>query len=112
MSRMMNEAIQDRLAGNVVVVTGSASGIGKAKTPRILKEGACVVIGDVDRCRAARLAETVHARNGLERFGFEACDVSEEFNMMNLLRYTMERFGRLGFMINKATMGGCVQISS
>ncbi len=102
----MTQAPQGKLAGRVIVVTGGASGIGEASALRLLEDGACVVVGDIDRESAARLAETVRSRYGLDRFGFESCDVSQEFDMLNLLRYTMERFGRLDCMVNNAATGG------
>jgi|GEM_PF-35672 NAD(P)-dependent dehydrogenase (short-subunit alcohol dehydrogenase family) len=103
----MNQNDAGKLAGRVVVVTGGASGIGEAASLRLLEDGACVVVGDVDRDGAARLAETVQRRYGrLDRFGFESCDVSQEFDVVNLLRYTMERFGRLDCMVNNAATGG------
>lgn len=102
----MSQAAHGKLTGRVIVVTGGASGIGEATTLRLLEDGACVVVGDVDRDGAARLAETVRTRHGLDRFGFESCDVSQEFDVLNLLRYTMERFGRLDCMVNNAATGG------
>lgn len=102
----MNENYAGKLAGRVIVVTGGASGIGEAAALRLLDDGACVVVGDVDRDGAARLAETVRDRFGLDRFGFESCDVSQEFDVLNLLRYTTARFGRLDCMINNAATGG------
>jgi NAD(P)-dependent dehydrogenase (short-subunit alcohol dehydrogenase family) len=102
----MSQTPQGKLSGRVIVVTGGASGIGEAAALRLLEDGARVVVGDVDRDGAARLAETVRARYGLGRFGFESCDVSQEFDVLNLLRYTMERFGRLDCMVNNAATGG------
>lgn len=102
----MNPAPQGKLTGRVVVVTGGASGIGEAAVLRLLEDGACVVVGDVDRDGAARLAEKVRSRYGLERFGFESCDVSQEFDVLNLLRYTIDRFGQLDCMVNNAATGG------
>jgi len=102
----MSQDISRKLEGRVIVVTGGASGIGNAAVRRLLDDGACVVVGDVDREGAAVLAETVRSRHGLDRFGFESCDVSHESDVLNLLRYTMDRFGRLDCMVNNAATGG------
>jgi NAD(P)-dependent dehydrogenase (short-subunit alcohol dehydrogenase family) len=95
-----------RVNGRVIIVTGGASGIGEAATLRLLEDGAIVVVGDVDRSAAARLARVVEKRYGFERFGFVAADVSNESDVANLIRYTVERFGGLDCMINNAATGG------
>lgn len=94
------------LGGRVVVVTGGASGIGAAGVMRLLEDGARLVIGDIDRRAAAALASAVQVRFGLERFGFCACDVSQESDMARLLKYAAQRFGRVDCMINNAATGG------
>jgi NAD(P)-dependent dehydrogenase (short-subunit alcohol dehydrogenase family) len=102
----MTPAHEGRLSGRVVVVTGGAGGIDAAATLRLLEDGASVVIGDVDRDGAARLAAMVRERYGLDRFGYEPCDVSQEFDILTLLRHTVERFGGLDCMVNNAATGG------
>jgi NAD(P)-dependent dehydrogenase (short-subunit alcohol dehydrogenase family) len=94
------------LGGRVVVVTGGASGIGAAAVLQLLADGARVVVGDIDRQAAARLAERVRERFGLERFGFQPCDVSQESDVVGLLDYAVGRFGRVDCMVNNAATGG------
>lgn len=95
-----------RLNDRVIIVTGGASGIGEAATLRLLEDGANVVVGDVDRSAAARLAHVIEQRYGFDRFGFTAADVSNESDVANLIRYTVDRFGGLDCMINNAATGG------
>lgn len=94
------------LGGRVVVITGGASGIGAAAVMRLLEDGARVVVGDIDRQAAAGIAERVRGRHGLERFGFQVCDVSQESDLVGLLDYAVGRFGRIDCMINNAATGG------
>jgi|LakMenEpi03Aug12_release.lakeMendotaPanAssembly.Ray.scaffolds.fasta_scaffold00262_22 NAD(P)-dependent dehydrogenase (short-subunit alcohol dehydrogenase family) len=95
-----------RLVGKTIVITGGASGIGEATVYRLLEEGARVIVGDVDRLGAERVAEQVQRMGMLDRFGFSICDVSQESDILSLLRYAITYFGQLDCMINNAGTGG------
>jgi NAD(P)-dependent dehydrogenase (short-subunit alcohol dehydrogenase family) len=91
-----------RLDGKVAVVTGGASGIGKATARLFLAEGARgVVIGDMQR----DVGESVVHELGPKAL-FVECDVSHEEAVSGLVRLATEEFGRIDVMFNNAGFGG------
>jgi 3alpha(or 20beta)-hydroxysteroid dehydrogenase len=79
------------LTGKVVVVTGGASGIGRAVVERLLAEEASVVLVDVD----AAAVEATSAALGEERLLGVAADVSTEEGTEHYFAAALERFGRI-----------------
>src|SRR5690242_9087933 len=92
-----------QLADRVAVVTGGASGIGRATVLRFLAEGASVVVGDLN----ADVAKDLIAEAGEpERLTFVRTDVAEEHEVEALISAAVERFGHLDVVFNNAGSGG------
>ena len=89
-----------RFSGKRAVVTGGASGIGKATALRLAEEGAFVVIGDVDEAGGRVLAER---SNGC--IAFRPTDVTQADDIEALLRITHES-GGVDILFNNAGAGG------
>jgi NAD(P)-dependent dehydrogenase (short-subunit alcohol dehydrogenase family) len=87
----------EELAGKVAVVTGGASGIGRAIVEQFVAEGARVVIADVDAEAGGTLAEELG-----ETVGFHQTDVADADQVQALIDMTVERFGGLHVMVNNA----------
>src|SRR5688500_9726187 len=88
------------LAGKVAVVTGGASGIGRALCRRFAAEGAAVVVGDVDATGAAAVAQEI---GGLAVPG----DMSVEADVKALVDTTLLSFDRLDlFCANAGILWG------
>lgn len=86
-----------RLGGKIAVVTGSAQGFGKGIAEELCREGAHVVIADLNEPLAKSVAESLGER------GFAVkTDVSSEESVANLIAQTVERFGGLDLFVSNA----------
>jgi NAD(P)-dependent dehydrogenase (short-subunit alcohol dehydrogenase family) len=91
-------------AGRVALVTGGGSGIGRATALAFAREGAKVVVADVD---AAGGAETVdQARAASNEATFVRADVSSEADVAAMVAATVAAYGRLDCAFNNAGIGG------
>ena len=86
----------------IAIVTGAARGIGLACAERLAKEGARLVLADIDDERGTRLAEDLKA-NGNEAL-YVHCNVAERLDVHNLLAATLEAFGRVDLLVNNAAV--------
>lgn len=94
-----------RLEGKVAVVTGGASGIGRAAVEHFVEEGAAVVVGDLN----APLLEAMPgelAPSVAERVRTRVTDVSDEADMARLMAMATDAFGHLDIVFNNAGIGG------
>lgn len=94
-----------RLAGRVAIITGAASGIGRATAMRFVAEGARVVLADLQADRGAGLIAELAARHG-DVAAFIACDVGVEADVEAMVALAMTRFGRIDCLFNNAGFGG------
>lgn len=90
-----------RLDGKVAIITGGASGIGKASVKMFIDEGARVIFGDVMDDRANALAEEL-GQNAV----FLHMDVTKEEDVEAAVALAVERFGKLDCIFNNAGIGG------
>ncbi|NWF90684.1 MAG: SDR family NAD(P)-dependent oxidoreductase, partial [Ignavibacteriaceae bacterium] len=86
-----------RLENKRAIVTGGASGIGSAIVKQFAREGARVIISDIDLKSSQALADSI----GSNVFPFEL-DVTSAENFKSLLNFCQEKFGGLDIFVNNA----------
>lgn len=86
--------------GKVAVITGGASGIGAATAAAFARQGASVVIADIDRSLADEVAAEIRS-NGARALAITT-DVRVESQIKNMVRDTIREFGRLDVLHNNA----------
>ncbi len=95
-----------RLDDKVAIITGGASGIGRATALTFLDEGASVVIGDMNEASLAETTALARERGATDRVASLRVDVSVEPEVAGLVDLAVERFGGLDCMFNNAGVGG------
>lgn len=95
--RLRNYASPGRLSGKIAVVTGSAQGFGLGIARALYREGASVVIADIN----GELSESVAAELG-ERAYPVAVDVTSEESVSELVCKTVEHFGGIDIFVSNA----------
>ena len=90
-----------RFAGKVAVITGAASGIGKAAVLKLAGEGAHVFAADIDEAGGKALAEQ---SNG--KIDFVRCDVTVPSDIEALMNTAAEKTGGIDIVFNNAAAGG------
>jgi len=88
------------LDGRVAIVTGGASGLGRAGAIALSRAGAAVAVADVDRERAEAVASDIRAGGG--RSLAIACDVGVGTSVRSMVERTVGELGRLDVLYNNA----------
>ena len=100
------ETQMKRLAGKVAIVTGGASGMGRATVMRFLGEGAKVVVADLNEANGQETLAVAKAQGHGEAVAFMRCDVAKEADVAATVAEAEKRFGRLDIAYLNAGVGG------
>ena len=89
-----------RLAGKTAIITGGASGLGRATALLFAKEGAQVAIADVSVDGAAAVQAEITQSGGAALA--VSCDVSDQAQVKQAVDATLDRFGKIDILVNNA----------
>src|SRR5579885_1343274 len=93
-----------QLDGKVAVITGAASGMGRAAAVRFAKEGAAVVVADLNSQAGEQTIADITAAGG--RAVFQYTDVGSDKDLKALFDRALSEYGRLDITFNNAGLGG------
>jgi NAD(P)-dependent dehydrogenase (short-subunit alcohol dehydrogenase family) len=93
-------------SGKVALVTGGASGIGRATVERMLEDGDAVVAADLNAENGDRLLAELSGPSGEGRLVFVRTNVAEEADVARAVKCAVDTFGRLDKLVNNAGLGG------
>ena len=86
-----------RLKGKVAIITGGASGIGRAICERFCEEGAIVVVADMNEAAGQQVAKTLG-----DQSSFCQLDVREKDQWHSLMKEVKQKHGKLDVLVNNA----------
>lgn len=90
------------IEGKVAIVTGAASGMGRATAHVLADEGARVVVADLGADRVEAVVEEIHSMHGEDRALAIECDVADHGQLRALVDSTIDWAGRLDIVVNNA----------
>jgi 3-oxoacyl-[acyl-carrier protein] reductase len=96
----MQEDNRMRLKDKVAIITGAASGIGRASAVIFAKEGASVIVSDIDDVGGQGTVNQIVSDGG--RAIYVHADVSKEAQVQHLVETTVGEFGRVNVLFNNA----------
>jgi NAD(P)-dependent dehydrogenase (short-subunit alcohol dehydrogenase family) len=91
-----------RLKGKVAVVTGAGAGIGRAVALRFAREGAAVVVAEIDGRSGQSTIEAIQRSEGVALLA--QADVSKEEDVKAMVEAASNRFGRIDVLFNNAAV--------
>lgn len=92
------------IAGKAGMVSGGASGIGRAMCQALAEAGANVIVADLDAEGGAKTVEMIAATGG--HAVFKRCDVTQTGDLAAAMAAAIEHWGRLDIVCNNAGIGG------
>ncbi len=98
------------LENKVAFITGGISGIGYAAALAFVREGAKVVLADIDANAGEAAAAKIQQSGG--EAAFIRTDVSKSADVQAMISQTVERYGRLDFAVNNAGIGGASALTA
>ena len=93
----------NRVKNKVAIVTGGASGLGKSSAILLAREGAKIVVTDIDEEDGKKVVQRIKANGGEAIFIKQ--DVSKEDEWKNVIETTLKTFGKLHILANSAGIG-------
>ncbi|MGX5830527.1 bifunctional rhamnulose-1-phosphate aldolase/short-chain dehydrogenase [Mesorhizobium sp. 43Arga] len=98
------------LAGQIALVTGGAGGIGRATANRLLREGACVVLADIDEAALASANEELAKTYGKDFVRPVVINVTSEDQVISGFAETAVEFGGIDILVSNAGLASSAPI--
>ncbi len=98
------------LEGRIALITGAAGGIGRACAERLLGEGACVVLADIDLAALESATDSLSADFGTDRLRACAMDVTDEQAVADGMALAAREFGGLDILVANAGIASAAPI--
>jgi NAD(P)-dependent dehydrogenase (short-subunit alcohol dehydrogenase family) len=92
------------IEGKAAVITGAASGIGRASAVSLARAGATIIVADMDEGGGAETVDLIGRAGGIAIF--RRCDVTQTEDIAAAFACAMEHFGRFDIAYNNAGIGG------
>lgn len=92
-----------RVEGKIAIVTGGASGIGRACSERLAEEGATIIVADIQDALGEEVAAGINKAGG--KAEYRHLDVSDEASWIAIYDYVRSHHGRLDVLVNNAGVG-------
>ncbi len=90
------------MAGRIAVITGGAGGIGSATANRLLSEGACVVLADIDEKLLYGTVEQLTLQYGKDVIRHVLMDVTDESAVADAFAFSTREFGGVDILVSNA----------
>ncbi len=98
------------LAGRIAFITGGGGGIGKATARRLLQEGACVVLADIDEKALSETESGLRSEFGQDNIRGVGSDVTDEASVMRSFQFALSEFGGLDILVSNAGLASASPI--
>jgi len=92
------------MKNKTVIITGAASGIGKATAELFAKQGANIVVSDIQVAEGEKVVKEIISSGG--KASFFKTDVSNPEEMEALVNFTVKTYGKIDVAVNNAGIGG------
>ncbi len=99
-----------RLAGRAALVTGGAGGIGRATAERLLGDGACVLLADIDAAALEQATNELQKKHGRDLVASAVCDVTREESVVAALSAAARAFGGIDILVSNAGIASSASI--
>lgn len=93
-----------RLAKKIILITGSGSGIGRSTALLFAREGATVIVNDLDETKGKGTVEDIHAAGGAGHFIH--ADVTHPESVMQMVNQIIDKYGHIDVLFNNAGISG------
>lgn len=100
--RLSLQPAERELSRRVALVTGAANGIGKAVALRLAKEGAHVIVADIDLTSAQAVADEIVAANGIDRAIAIRMNVTDEASVLSAFAQSCLAYGGVDIVVSNA----------